>query len=163
MFFEPGPSGPISSPGSSRSTPFRLSSARAALSAAMLGRWNETWSMDSGRGAPLCSTMSKASLPTTTPPGKLNIFLRLSFSVHQRALFFGSRTLMPKCPTCPSLIGISIIHRSEIEFVDRGARDQGGGREMALPVRRIDAPFDKVHFRAWISCADDVGDRVSQQ
>src|SRR5215469_609537 len=119
--------------------------------------------MDSGRGAPLCSTMSKASLPTTTPPGKLNIFFRLSFSVHQRALFFGSRTLIPKCPTCPSLIGISIIHRSEIEFVDRGARYKRCGREVALPVRRVNASFDKVHFRARISCGDDVVYRIAQQ
>src|SRR5579859_1483825 len=136
----------------------------------MLARWNEMWSIASGRGVPLMRTMPTSFVPTTAPFGNSNSFLPLRFFIHHAAARLGARTAMQKWPIVPRRMGIesllsgrddwtsragspwrevrsgSVVDGTQVELVDRGVRDHRGRREMALPMRRVDTALHEEHI-----------------
>src|SRR5690348_12870220 len=79
---------------------------------------------------------------------------------------------MPKWPTVPSLMGMlfscvrwwwSVVDWAKVELVDGSRGRDGGGREMALPVRRVDAASDEVDVAGVESLRDEVPRGIAEQ
>src|SRR5579884_2463145 len=85
----------------------------------MFATWNDMWSIVSGCGVPLNSTMVIASFVRPMPSSNRNISSRSKFCVQNCALRSGSRTAKLKCPTAPSLTftADSLLHAGGVKHL----------------------------------------------
>ena len=100
---EPGDTGPISSPGSSTSTPFFFNVSSASRSALMLARFSDMWSIVSGCGVPLKNAMIKSSFVSAMASSDRTFPSERSSRSKLRVLLRIADAML-KCQTVPSCI-----------------------------------------------------------
>src|SRR6478672_4619736 len=79
------------------------------------------WSNVRGDGFPFCNAMVTLLFPMAIPSSNSNCFLRPSARANHFALFFGSRTARPKCPTTPRVKG-TFIRKGRTEVAAQNPR-----------------------------------------